>query len=106
MKATFIHRLFVWFLVSALLFPIGINFSHSFAKHDNFKCHAKSVKHIHQQRESCAIFHYVVNYNAPLVSNTFDFKVYPLYHNPIVFKTVNLYKIDFQENTLRAPPAC
>ncbi len=106
MKATFIHRLFVWLLVSALLFPIGVNFSHSFAKHNNFKCHAKSIKHFHEQRESCAIFHYIVNYNAPLVSNNFTFKICDVYYNPFIFEILSLNKINFQENTLRAPPIC
>ena len=44
------------------------------------------------------------NYNAPLVSNTFTFKIFSLYHNPFIFNTVSLYKIDFHENALRAPP--
>jgi len=104
MKKLIQYRLFAWFLFGVLLFPIGVNFGHSFEKHDNFKCHAKSVKHLHQQRISCAVFHYIVNYNAPLVSNTFTFKTFSLYHNPFIFNTVSLYKIDFHENALRAPP--
>lgn len=106
MKKTVRYRLFAWLLLCILLFPIGVNFGHSLEKHDNFKCHAKSVKHLHQLRTSCAIFHYVVNYNAPLVSNIFTFENAHFYHNPFIFKTVSLTKINFHENALRAPPIC
>lgn len=106
MKRKRLHKIYALLLVLVLLFPIGVNFGHSFAEHDDFRCHAESIKHLHQHKDSCAVFHYIQNYNTPLVSNIFTFKTYNVFDNQFIFKPLKHFKTACIENALRAPPIC
>jgi len=106
MKKNYQNRLFAWILTSILIYPISVNFAHILVKNHGYGYQTKSIEQIHLHRQSCAIYHHILNYNTPIVSNTFIFKVYTLVKNTFVFKPIKIYDLRRYDFSLRAPPFC
>ena len=105
MKKTFKHRLFAWVLLLGLVYPIAVNFTHSFANHN--LNHVGALNQINKVNDiSCAVFHYIHNYNVPLDKDTFKLKIpeQEIFHTK--FLSFGFSKSIPISESLRAPPIC
>ena len=105
MKKEFRHRLWAWVLLISLVYPIAVNFAHSFAKH-NLSQPTALIQIDKVNDISCAIFHYIHNYNVPLDKDTFELKIpeQEIFH--IKFLSYGFSKTTPISISLRAPPIC
>jgi len=105
MKKTFEQRLLAWTLLISLIYPIAVNFAHSFTHHN--LNHITSIEKIDNiEGASCAVLHYIHNYNVPLDDKTFELRtpdqdICHIKFIPFGFKTT-----DIISKNLRAPPIC
>jgi len=106
MKKEFKKRLFSWIFSLVLLFPLGVDFVHVLIKHHNVGYQAKLVDQVQKVKPSCAIFHRVLNYNTPIVSNTFVLNIPNIIETSFVFSPSELYNLNHYNFSLRAPPLC
>jgi len=105
MKNEFRHRLWAWVLLISLVYPITVNFAHSFVKHN--LNHPTTLTQINKvSGVSCAVFHYIHNYNVPLDKDTFELKIpeQEIFH--IEFLSFGFSKTTPTSISLRAPPIC
>lgn len=58
-------------LITIVLLPFAIQFSHAFEKHEYSVCDAQNVVHLHHPKTNCSIFHYQINYNTIDFSTNF-----------------------------------
>jgi hypothetical protein len=105
MKKEFRHRLWAWVLLVSLVYPVALNFAHSFAKH-NLNHPTAQVQIDKVNDISCAVFHYIHNYNVPLDKAIFELKVpeQEIFH--IAFLQFGFSKTTPTSISLRAPPIC
>jgi len=58
-------------LITIVLLPFAVQFSHAFEKHEYSVCNAQNVVHLHHHKTDCSIFHYQINYNTIDFSTSF-----------------------------------
>lgn len=105
MKKEFRHRLWAWVLLISLAYPITVNFAHSFAEHN--LNHARALTQIDNVKGiSCAVFHYIHNYNVPLGDTSFELKIPECDIHQPNFLVGGFIKISHRSLSLRAPPIC
>ena len=61
MIKTIIHKIISLSVVLTLLLPIGIQFAHSFEKHEHLVCDLVDIEHIHEQELDCSFCHVQLN---------------------------------------------
>jgi len=106
MKKEFRHQLFSFIFTLVLLYPLGADFVHILVKHHNVGYKTKSVVQIQKEKPSYAIYHHLLNYNTPLISNIFVLNVYNLVEISFFFKPVKFHDLNHYDFALRAPPFC
>ena len=104
MKNEFKHKLWAWVLLISLVYPIAVNFGHSLTKHNLPQ--PSALTQIDKAKTSCAVFHYIHNYNAPLKATNFDLKIpeYKIFH--VEFLSFGFKNTTPNSVSLRAPPIC
>jgi hypothetical protein len=105
MKKTVRQRLWAWALLISLVYPIAVNFVHSFSKHK--LNHVTAFDQIDTASDiSCAVFHYIHNYNTPLNKDSYELKApeQDIFH--IKFLSFGFNKTSLISISLRAPPIC
>jgi len=105
MKKEIRHRLWAWVLLVNLIYPIAVNFAHSFSKH-NLNHKTALVKIDKVIDASCAIFHYIHNYNTPLNTNTFTLETPEEEISQAEFFISDFKIFALFSKNLRAPPTC
>jgi len=106
MKKIFRHQLFSCIFTLVLLFPIGADFVHILIKHHNVGCKTKTVTQIQKEKPSYAIYHHLLNYNAPLVSSISITNIPNLVETSFFFKPIKFHDLNRYDFALRAPPFC
>ncbi len=105
MKKTFKQQFWAWVLLISLVYPIAVNFAHSFSKHK--LNHVTALAQIGTASDiSCAVFHYIHNYNTPLNTNTFTLKTPAEEISQATFFSFGVKTFTFFSKNLRAPPVC
>ncbi len=99
-----IHQFISIVLITIVLLPFAIQFSHAFEKHEHSVCNAQNVVHLHQHKTDCSICHYQINFN------TIDFSTNFILASAIIIVEKN-YTTEDQNSSIklhykssRAPP--
>jgi len=106
MKKEFRRKLFSWIFTLVLLYPLGADFVHILLKHHDVGYQTKNIQQIEKQKPSYAIYHHILNYNTPLVSNIFVINIPNLVETIFLFKPEKFHDLSRYKFALRAPPFC
>jgi len=86
------------------MYPISVNFGHSLSKHHTFNYHPKEINSVHKTVKSCAIYHHILNYNAPLLKSSFLVFTPNKISELIDYTKFSFIKISIFYKGKRAPP--
>lgn len=91
-------------LLTTVLLPFAIQFSHSFENHEHLACNQEQNVHIHDHEYDCAVFHFKIN------TNTIEFPSIEIFTDKDFVKFQILTAVNrgnsvlFYSKSSRAPP--
>ena len=100
-----IKKLLSIVLITIVLLPFAVQFSHALEKHEYSVCDAQNVVHLHHPKTNCSIFHYQINYNTIEFSSTFSLDENILINEKVFTQEVKKESTSLFHKSSRAPPS-
>lgn len=58
MKRSYFKKITSFLLITSILLPLVVGFTHVLHNHEHNVCKSKTVKHVHSKKSNCSNFHY------------------------------------------------
>ncbi|WP_456376786.1 hypothetical protein [Lutibacter sp.] len=91
-------------LVTAVLLPIAIQFSHALKPHEHTVCTSHNIVHLHKKEIDCSSYHYQVQNNAFAFSTNFTLQEVFNFRQEIISIESQKNFISIRAKSSRAPP--
>ena len=99
-----IKKLLSIVLITTVLLPFAIQFSHSFEEHDHLACNKEQNVHIHNHEFECSIFHFNFNTNSIEFPSIENFTEKDFIRFQILTAESQPNSVLFYSKSSRAPP--
>lgn len=99
-----LHKIISLSVIFAFLLPIGIEFTHSFEKHEHIICNSIDNQHIHNQEIDCSFCHFHHNFSSTIVEYNFKLNRATIIDEKPLSSVQQNYKVFLYFNSSRGPP--
>ena len=92
-------------LITIVLLPFVVQFTHAFEKHEYSVCNTQDIVHIHNHKTDCSVFHFQINYNTIDFSSNFLFETIKKFEEKIYASEGKNPSTNLNHKSTRAPPS-
>ena len=99
-----ISRLISIVLITVVLLPFAVQFSHAFEKHKHLVCEAQNITHFDTHEVDCSVFHFKINTNTvEFIATEYIAQNILIEEKRTSFKSITA-TANINYKSLRAPP--
>lgn len=91
-------------LITTVLLPVAIQFSHALKPHEHTACTSHDIVHLHKKERSCSIYHYQIENNSFAFSTNYTLHEVFNFREEIITAEPQKNFINLHSKSSRAPP--